>query len=238
MWTRINYQLRKDNPKQFLFLPPFMRIISDILLLTTCLSLLCLASCGDDELEVDTITPTVKAKFINGDSLQKVKTLITEINAEITAIDDSVAALETLIDEGDETDYTENFLSLDEKRDELTTEKSSVTKIKTTIESGDVFIQKISGTGAIGEITFTDSSTSYSLPLNVNADISDFLIQINDTEYGVSLSYERDTLLKEGFIAIEANQIKLIEFSAFDSVKFPCDTLNCKSYEASATLYF
>jgi len=223
-----------------LFLQTSMKKATDILLILIlgCLSII---SCEDDTLEIDGLSPKIEARFINNDSLAKVNAAIAVIDTTLEDIEDSVAYLDSLILAGDPTDFSDNFQSLNIMESQLNDDKSDLQSVRSTIISGEVYIESIAGTGGTDEIEFDDprdSNSVFNLPLNVNADISQFLILIQDTQYSVTFNYERDTLVREGNIFIEASNIKLVGFTALDSVRFPCDTLNCKSFEARATLYF
>ncbi len=214
-----------------------MKKITDILLLL-CFTFFVLISCEDQELEIDNLSPSVSAKFINADSLQKLNALIANIDQQVALIEDSTAALDTLISNGDETDYSANFESLDNQEDSLKSVKSTYNSIKTTINSGLLLIDQITGNGA-DVLTFDgDSLTGYNLPLDVRSDFSELFIEIQGIEHSVNFSYTRDTLLSEGSIIVEANNLNITNATGFDSVYFFCDTINCNSNEASATFFF
>ncbi|MTI22915.1 hypothetical protein E1176_17920 [Fulvivirga sp. RKSG066] len=214
-----------------------MKRFTDVLLVVL-LSLGALVACEDNELEIDGKTPSIRAKFINADSLNYLDSVTTILSAQITDIDDSVFILDSLVQAGDSTDYTQNFETLEDLKSELSAERSDFNQIKTLINSGDVKLDLITGFGAEAELLFEDSATAYRLPLNINSDISEFLIKIENMSHGVSFIYDRDTVVAEGKIFIEATNIKVRDINVFDSVRFPCDTLNCNSNEASITLYF
>jgi len=216
-----------------------MRNAYTIILLFT-IAVLGFISCEDQSPEIDGLTPYVTAKFINQDSISEIDSIILAINADITLINDSTDYLDSLIQNGDSTNYNANFESLDEQKAQLNTTKNQWGKTKNTLKSGEVVLQWLSGVGASDTLTRKEdeSQTTFGLPLNINADVSEFLLLIDSVEYGVSFQYERDTIYKEGAITIEASNIKLIQLVSFDSARFPCDTLNCKSYEATATLYY
>jgi len=222
-----------------LFLRTSMKKATDILLILI-LGCLTIISCEDDTIEIEGLSPKIEAKFINNDSLVKVNAAISIINDELAIISDSIDYLDSVILAGDPTDYSENFQSLNTMESQLDSEKSDLQAIRSTINAGEVYVQRIAGTGGSGEVVFDigDSNRVFNLPLNINANNSEFLIYIQNNQYSIAFSYERDTLVRESRIFIEASDIKLVDFTALDSVDFPCDTLNCKSFEASATLYF
>jgi len=211
--------------------------ITDILLFF-CFAFFVFISCEEQELEIDNLSPSVSAKFVNADSLQKLDVLIADINEQIAQITDSSEVLDSLIDSGDPIDYSANFESLDDKEDSLKSAKSTYNSVKTTINSGLLLVDQITGSGA-DALTFDgDSLTGYNLPLDVRSDFSELLIEIQGNAYSVNFSYQRDTILAEGAIIIEANNLNIVNATGFDSVYFFCDTINCNSNEASATFFF
>lgn len=213
-----------------------MKKITDIVLLLT-LGFFVFISCQDQELEIENISPAVKATFINADSLQKLDLLIAGVNVQIATINDSTELLDELINNGDQTDYSENFESLDDQKDSLNSIKSDYNSVKTVINSGLLFVNQITGEGAEA-LTFEDSLTRYNLPLNVNTSFSELLVDIQGTIYSINFEYTRDTIFTEGKIIIEAENLELTNATGFDSIYFFCDTLNCNSNEASATFFF
>jgi len=216
-----------------------MKKVTDIILISI-IATLAFISCEDNTLEIQGLSPKIKAKFINNDSLQGVLLTIQANNQELTNVRDSITELDALIAGGDQTDYAANFESLNTQEDSLLDVRQFLNQLRNVILNGEIYIQKIAGTGGDGEVIYEigDSLQVFDLPLNINSSNSEFLITIEDTEYGIAFTYDRDTVVKEGSVVIEANNIKLLNFSGLDSVSFPCDTLNCKSFEARATLYF
>ena len=214
-----------------------MKNITDILLFLS-FSFFVLISCQEEELKIENLSPSVRAKFVNADSLSQLDSLIIDIDTLIAMNTDSAARLDTLIVNGDSTDYSANFESLDDESDSLKSRRSFFNSVKTKINSGLLLVDRITGVGA-EELTFDgDSLTRFNLPLDVNANFSEVFIEIEGILYTVSFTYQRDTVVSEGVIRIEANNLNISTTTGFDSIYFFCDTVNCNANEASATFFF
>lgn len=201
--------------------------------------MLLLAACEDNELEINGLSPLVEAKFINNDTLASLNDSLTKIGQAINNIDARVIAIDTLIEDGDAEALTAERDSLLAEKALLTEKRTDVNQLKSVVESGKLQINRIFGDGGNGNILPSDSMTRYNLPLNINDSNSKIFIVIRDSIFWVSFDYTRDTVYEEGVIVVKANNVKLNSRSDnLDSVSFPCDTLNCNSSEAKATIYF
>lgn len=212
-----------------------MKALLNMQWIVGCLLALAVIACEDNELQIEGFSPKVEATFINNDSLAAVDsliidydTLISRIGAKLDSLDslDLTAEIQTQID------------SLELEEDLARDERSDINAIKNIILRGLLQIDFVTGIGNFDNITYEDSLSTYQLPLNVNADSSEFLIRILDKTMSLFFTYKRDTFFTEGRIIIEADSVKLRSFKGADSVIYNCDNVNCKSYEARATIYF
>lgn len=201
--------------------------------------MLLLAACEDNELEINGLSPSVEAKFINNDTLKSLNDSLSKISQAINKIDARIVGIDTLLEDGDTEALTAERDSLLAEKAILTEKRTDVNQLKSVVESGKLQINRIFGDGGDGNILPSDSMTRYRLPLNINASSSKIFIVIRDSIFWVSFDYERDTVYEEGVIVVKANNVKFSGRSDnLDSVRFSCDTLNCNSSEAKATIYF
>lgn len=195
-------------------------------------------SCDDNELDLTGAEPFFKIKFINQDSLDQLTIRQKEIKTEIGVIDDSVAVIDKLVADGDETDYSENLSSLKDQKTALTKEQKIVNANISSIKSGKVQLDKVAGDNGEGEITYEDSLTSYKFPLNSNTDISQYFITIDGETYTLEAIYSRETVVKERTVTILAKNFAITSYS-FDTIKISQrDSTNFSSHEATVTAYF
>lgn len=198
-----------------------------------------IASCSESDLEISNLEPGVRVEFINQDSLVKAFDAIDLINTEVALVDDSLGVIDSLILAGATVNYENEITTLNETREALLDERSSLNEAISIINSGSVLLEKIES--ASGEITFKDSATFYRFPLDMTNNQSEYSFSIfGDSTYSFSFSYERDTIIDIENILIQVDQFKVDTFSPeLDSVTYyPCDTTNCLSNEVLVTVYF
>ncbi|MEQ6121251.1 hypothetical protein [Reichenbachiella sp. MALMAid0571] len=219
-------------------------------------------SCAEDA-EVFFNDPSLKIRFINADSLKKandslditnsyianVTEVITYLNSGLNVLEDSIDELNDSIDIG-RTDYIEIRDALIEMESEFTSSlelmkenstlladlKSELTDVINTIESGDVQVTSITNVENNSVQTYSDSATTYNLPLSMNSNVSKFSIEIDGISYNLEVEYVKEQVVDEKRrIKIVVSDVNIISHNGFDSTS--CQSLNCEN-ETSVKLYF
>ncbi len=193
-------------------------------------------ACEEPNVRVDRLDPGIKATFIDVDSLLALDVAIQKINSSISEVNDSLSVIDSLITAGDPTDYTEEVESLNATKNALNSEKSTLSTNLSSVEKGNILIEEISAGNATQKITFTESQSTYRLPLDPTGKTTDLFIMYRGNINRVRFSYDTDTLLIEHTVRILARDIELSSFD-YDSAKFTCDTLECSSSNAKAVFY-
>ncbi|TRX61711.1 hypothetical protein FNH22_02725 [Fulvivirga sp. M361] len=192
-------------------------------------------SCEDTEPEIDNIDPFLNIVFINGDSLDQLNALIEEIDLTVKDIDDTIAilALDSVIDR------TETIDSLNEEKAALNTTKSAFNLTVTDIESGSVRVFGISSPAGINPIIPSpDSAEIFRIPLNPAEDISEFEISLEGQQYDLKATYERNTVVEQRTVIVEAFLTDVISESL--EITYICQdsSTTCTSNETTVTARF
>lgn len=99
-----------------------------------------------------------------------------------------------------------------------------------------IFIENLTGDGAIGSFVSEVPATVHDFPLDPNNDQSLFFITIDGVTDTLGIQYERNIRNVNTSIAVEAARLEVFMHS-YDSVKVICDSL-CLSYETKINIYF
>jgi len=219
-------------------------------------------SCAEDT-KVFFNDPILKIRFINADSLKKANDslditnnyisgageAIVYFNSSLNVLADSIGELNDSIENG-RTDYIEIRDGLIELESKLTsllalmTENSSIlTQIKSElsetidiIESGNVQVTSIKNIDNNAVQTYSDSATTYNLPLSMNSNASNFAIEIVGITYNLQVEYEKEEVVDEKRrIKIMVSNVNVTNHTGFDSTS--CQSLNCEN-ETPIKLYF
>lgn len=204
-----------------------------------------------------TYEPTVEIIFINADSLASIDSALVEFNridSALTANIDSLTVLrdslqivvdsianggnlaseemnlESLISERqlDSTIYADQNVGLDTLATVLNTTRG-------TINSGLMLIESITLPETTATLNYTDSATSWRVPLSYQKAFSVYELLIDGSTYIIELDYENFTEVDEQRnVLIRAQDIQVINHS-FDSLN-TCE--NCVDGEATITFYF
>ncbi|WP_258097698.1 hypothetical protein [Marinoscillum pacificum] len=211
--------------------------------------------------------PSVKVVFINQDSINKVNVLVafnddsitkltewkSDLTDSINFLDDSLDALQILIDDG-ATEYQEAFDritlfndSLDVVRDSVTNYTSYVkaenTELKsliTLMNSGKVQLTSVVLLNNGTELIYEDTMATFSLPLLLGTvgeyAQSNYEITIIDTVFNLDFSYITYETVNEARVAsVRARDLDILNS---DTVHVNCATTECISDETTVTVYF
>ena len=232
-----------------------------------CIAAVALASSCDDEVEPYRNEPAVKIRFFNIDSLTKINTSIAAIDAEIALLNTENAALTTelstlntrlteldgLIADGREdlaperasvaseiAIVTERQVVIRASLDAWNAEKAQLTKVVGTINSGRVLLKKIEAEGKTLE--FTDSATTFSLPLNMNTTSQVYYLEVGSRRDSLELTYNvAEELTERSYIKLVGTNIERTEGKySYDSVTVYCKSLPepCSGNETTINVYF
>ena len=208
----------------------FLRHIGLVLVI----AFLGLISCNDEYIQAEGIESFVSLKFINQDSLNNVRSLIAAINDSITTIDSRITAIDT----------AENRLDLQDEKDSLNDVKSGLedrktkwSSVRSTISGGKVKIDSIVGVGTGKYIIFDDSLSSYTVPINSNADNSFFRIYLSTRNDELILSHTIESVFIENQLRAVASNLGVID-ATYDSILITCADTTCYTNEAELTIYF
>lgn len=217
-----------------------------------------ISSCEDCEDCAPVVTqPSLRAVFINQDSLMELNdsidsidislnttdSLLSETNSTINQFIDSLFNVEAGIDTGntalegirDILADTIEVLELQSNEyqnqiDSYESKKKELNSIIRVINSGNVWIREITNLLTEASVTYEDSSTLWSLPVDLNQDSVKYQIRIDRQDYQVSIRYSRDqdvNVRRQVILSIE--NIEISNYVGFDTVTVDEKTL---------TLYF
>lgn len=224
------------------------------ILIVAILFLTALWACEEDEPTVR--DPSVGMFFLNKDSLDQVNIIVDSLDAELTSFDavitnlkssanvlaDSLITLTDSIAKGGNLELERNTVINDldtlslyivgiEKEDStVNVRRTEWAATATIINSGSVLISTIENIKNGQSVSYEDSSTTWRLPLDMNADNIEVNITIAQKVYKMSLSYTRSTT------ANEKNKV-IIETSNFSIVAtdFNNSSLSCTACADSET---
>lgn len=214
-----------------------------------------------------TSNPGVEMVFINLDSLNTLNGLIATNQGEIKLRDniilansdslskltDAINALEEQINAGntalqaEKESYEQSFESLkannttvSDRRDSIRTVNTRYSAITKLIQSGSVQITNVTNRETGTVLTFTDSMTSFSLPLQITGGNTSYDLSIAGTTYSIGFEYELlETINEQRMALILARNIDTIAMSSsFDSLSIQCATSECLSNETTVYAYF
>jgi hypothetical protein len=204
------------------------------ILITTLLVSLSILSCSEEEVVIERLEPFVTVKFINVDSVNKLKILVSEIDASLKIINARITAIDAL---EDRTPFIDEKDSLNLVKTEITNEKAELNSIKSSINSGLLNLSVLEGEG--GEIIYEDDSLKeHTFPLNSNIGAIRYFTTISNNVDTIDFNYNLKTIFIENQVRIEASSLEVV-FHSFDSIKLVCkDTSTCISNDATLIIYF
>jgi SMC interacting uncharacterized protein involved in chromosome segregation len=211
--------------------------------------------------------PAVKVRFFNIDSLQKINSAIaaidtavkhlttekTALTTQLSALNTSLTSLNKQITEGNndlipERDSVQAAIAEAKARQtEITTEqaalaaaKASLTKTAAVINKGTILITSITANG--NKVSYSDSASTFSLPLNMNATSQVYYFEIDGKVDSLELVYSfvEELTAKSYTRLIGTNIERTDDKFSFDSVKVYCKALPdpCLSTKTTINVYF
>lgn len=192
-------------------------------------------------------------------SIRQIDTLTKYLNidnnllaTQLRVLNDSLSELNELIAGGREdlgeahasvenqvATFTTQQTAVQASLDSLGNERASLTKIVALINSGKTLLKKVEAEGR--SISFTDSATTFALPLNMNTETQVYYLEVGDRRDTLELAYTvEEELTERSFIKLVANNVQLTENHSYDSATVYCNSLPdpCRSNETTINLYF
>jgi hypothetical protein len=179
-------------------------------------ALLTLAACEEPNINTSRLDPAIRATFIDTDSIINMEASIAEINSEISLINDRLDVIDSLIDAGDPTDYTEEIDSLELAEEELFSERTEVNTQLNEVSKGNILIEQVTATRADEDIFFDESRSVYRLPLDPANSVTEYFILYNGRINTATFNYTTDTVLTNRTVKIIARDLSLPTFD-YDS---------------------
>ena len=102
--------------------------------------------CEEPNISTDRLDPAIRATFIDIDSITSMGRTIDSINTQISAINDSLFVIDSLIEAGDQTDYDDIIAGLESDKDDLADERTDVSAQLTEVSQGNIRSNRISAT--------------------------------------------------------------------------------------------
>ncbi|MDW3192364.1 MAG: hypothetical protein R8G66_08365 [Cytophagales bacterium] len=224
--------------------------------------LLLVWGCNDCEECVTTVdAPRVSFVFLNQTSLDTLNTdlgaidaSLTELQTMATSLTASNVTLDSLLDSltariargmielRDDSMATANKIEANnqlltsnaESQNSLNTERSDLTSIIATVESGNLLVDTVTNIETGTFQTFADSATAYKLPLDPNNAAISYAFSIASMEYDLTVTYTTSTSQSaRRNILVGAENIAYTTTS-FDSVRVDPETNNTN---ATTTIY-
>ena len=202
--------------------------------------------------------PTVTFIFINQDSVSAINdslAVINTIDSSLTANIDSLTvlrdSLQTVIDSianggslssqqmdleqwiADRQADSTTFAIRNEGSDSIS---NILTTTRTTINSGLLLVEQIDISGANQLLTYTDSATSWIIPLAFDGSFTEYNVTIAGVTETIELDYDNvQEIDEQRNVLIRAENIRVIN-EPYDSL-INCEQ-NCIDGEATFTFYF
>ena len=232
---------------------------------TVCIAAVLYMSCTE-EVEPFSNEPAVKLRFFNMDSLAKVNASIGQIDtltkylnvdnnsltSQLRVLGDSLSELNELIAGGREdlgearasvenqvAIFTAQLTTVQYSLDSLSNERASLSKIVALINSGKTLLKKVEAGDRT--ISFSDSATTFALPLNMNTETQVYYLEVGDRRDSLELAYSvEEELTERSYIKLVANNVRLTGNHSYDSAAVYCQSLPdpCRSNETTINLYF
>lgn len=213
----------------------------------------------EDDVEPTVSDPSVSIFFLNQDSLAKVTVITDSLGLEMEIYNDTISVLEdsadvlvdslivltdTLANGGDFEDdsifIANKIVELNVGLDLIEEEDSVVNaqyskwiSVAEVINSGSVKVFSIENLKNGLAVYYEDSSTTWKLPLDMQADDIDVDITIDEIIYNLKLSYSRTTTADEKNKVV----IKTSDFSII-STDFNNPSLSCQDCDNSNTTIY
>ncbi|MEP2024429.1 MAG: hypothetical protein ABJH98_10570 [Reichenbachiella sp.] len=214
----------------------------------------------EEEVDPTVSDPSVGVFFLNQTRLTKVDFKVDSLDEELEVYDSIISSLETsaddlvdrLIDltdsladgfdlEQDSIDVVHDLDTLNRFLTDVEMEDSVVNAIRSlwadtaaTINSGAVKVESIVNTKNMIPIFYEDSSTSWKLPLDMQADDIDVDITIEGSKtFNLKLSYSRTTTANEkNKVVIKTSNFEII------STDFNNSSLSCENCDDINTMIY
>lgn len=213
----------------------------------------------EDDIEPTVADPSVSIFFLNQDSLNLVTEITDSLAIEIESYDSLISALEDSADllvdslivltdslanggdlEQDSIFIAEKIIELNIGLEVIEEEDSAVNaqskewkSVATVINSGSVWVESITNAKNGLAVIYEDSSTTWKVPLDMQADDIDLDIVIDEQTYNLKLSYERTTTTDEKNKVV----VKTSDF-AIISTDFDNPSLSCNDCDNSNTTIY
>lgn len=169
-----------------------------------------------DECETTVSAPRTSFVFINQTSLDTLNTNLGDLDTSLAELEASAAilnaanvTLDSLLDSlsariergmvelRDDSTATANKIEANnqsltnntESQTSLNSERSTLTTIISTVESGDLLVDTVTNLTTGNALIFTDSATVYKLPLDPNFNEISYDISIASMAYDITLTY-------------------------------------------------
>ncbi|MCV9385666.1 hypothetical protein [Reichenbachiella ulvae] len=228
-------------------------------------------ACEENESYIEN-DPTINLVLYNYDSLKKeggVEDTLALIAIELSDLDDTLAYYSdsasnvadsllkviNAINNGDETlqderDRLETELArLNSVYDDFEVEDSIASahntywkKVQTKILNGEVKINSITNRMNNLVVNYTDSATSWPIPLDMNADSSLLALDIAGEIYFMTLYYERAVITNEyDEVVVKTfgfNEELINRDEHFDNLRLSCRSSDCIDVESTIYAYF
>ena len=205
-----------------------IRVIIRLFLIIGITGLFALSNCEEcDECGPSSNETYVNLKFFNIDSLNKINVYLTDLQDTLFNLDEEIA-------NGNE--------ELVPVRDSIQNVYDYYLSVTVNIKNGKIKVNEVYGMNGFGPIYFTDSTTNDSLvnfrfPIDMNNDVSSFIIHINGFTDTLKVQYNRRNTMDNYTVLLEAVDLSLVEHT-YDSVRIICNLDSCNSAQTRIYAYF
>ncbi|MBL3655575.1 hypothetical protein [Fulvivirga sediminis] len=202
-------------------------------------------SCEEEEIDLKDTSPYFNLQFRHASRDTILGDSIATLTATVATISDSIQYIDSLIESGDETDYSIIKQSLNDERDSLNTLSSHYGEIRTQIANKDVLVSEIRGVGSNSEpLFYQDSAATYRIPLNPNSDTSMFKVTLSvdssDLTFNIFTRYTREKKIEQRKVKVFAYNFQVIKKDdSYDSLSQEQeDSTNFSSNDYTAIINF
>ena len=205
-----------------------IRVIIRLFLIIGITGLFALSNCEEcDECGPSSSETYVNLKFFNIDSLNKINVYLADLQDTLFNLDEEIA-------NGNE--------GLVPVRDSIQNVYDYYLSVTVNIKNGKIKVNEVYGMNGFGPIYFTDSTTNDSLvnfrfPIDMNNDVSSFIIHINGFTDTLKVQYNRRNTMDNYTVLLEAVDLSLVEHT-YDSVRIICNLDSCNSAQTRIYAYF
>ncbi|WP_436516731.1 hypothetical protein [Ekhidna sp. To15] len=211
-----------------------------------------------DDCDSISFEPTVSFTFINQDSISSIDDSLAIFafnDSALSVNEDSLLVLRDSLNTVNESisnggDFTTEKMNLEQwiaerqvdstffatKNKDADSLSTVFNAAKTTINSGLLLVDQIEILGANNLITYTDSATTWNVPLSFDGSFTEYEVTIAGITETIELAYENiQEVDEQRNVLIRAENIRVVN-TPYDSL-INCEE-NCIDGEASFTFYF